>query len=124
MKKIKLGLWLVLLAAVCSTNLFAASPELSIADHLQLANTYEEKAAKLNADIAVHEKMKLEYADRFYVDDEKTPIEVLKKMEIHCDRILTELKNLQAQHWSLARFHRDEAHEIEEMDRWEEILEG
>ncbi len=81
--------------------------------HLNLAASYEQKAATQDVVIAEHQQMKKDYREKFFVNAKVTPGNQVKEMENHCDALIQDARKLQAEYLEFAKWHRMRAAELQ-----------
>ena len=96
-------------------SVFAGEGTVAIADHLALANSYEQKAAEQDAAIGHHQKMKKNYEKRFHVMKKANAPSKVKEMEKHCDAIIQSAEALRNEYADFAKWHRMRAAELQGM---------
>ena len=127
MKKILMILAVVVSVVFVQTNLWAGPHEsqshkemmgrggpaqepdfgsLTTAEHLSLADQFEQKAATQDKEIAFHESMMKKY--RYKVDSSPKRRRVAQ-MGSHCQSIINSLKKLKEEYKEMARMHREMA---------------
>ncbi|MCB9719713.1 MAG: hypothetical protein H6756_02470 [Candidatus Omnitrophica bacterium] len=79
---------------------------LTAAEHLSLADQFEQKAAAQDKDIAFHESMMKKY--RYKVDSSPKRRRVAQ-MGSHCGRIIKSLRKLKEEYKEMAQMHREMA---------------
>ncbi len=80
--------------------------------HLALAQSYEDRAAKERQTVAEHEKMKVDYREQVAVSPKSESL-LVKKMDKHCDAIIATAKELEREFEKFAEWHRMRASELE-----------
>lgn len=94
-------------------NAFAGEEALAVADHLAMANSYEQKAAEQDALISHHSSMKKDYEKRHYVLKKAGKPGDVKDMEAHCDSIIQAATTLRNELNDFAQWHRMRAAEAQ-----------
>ncbi len=105
----------MMMLLIVSGSLYGAESAQVANDHLTLAAVYEEKAAAQDALIAEHVKMKLEYKDRFFINEKVTPLDKVRAMEKHCDAIIESAQKQKSELLEFAKWHRMSAAELQGM---------
>ncbi len=115
MKTIQLTILASALMFVLAGPLRVQAAEVSdvVADHQNLAASYEEKAAAHDAIIAEHTKMKEDFVKRFFINEKVSPMYKIREMQKHCDTVIIEASKLRDEFAEFAKWHRMQAAELQ-----------
>lgn len=113
-----LGVFVVVVATPLA---YAVEAPAAVADHMAMANSYDQKAAEQQAVVMQHEQMKEECQERFFVSEKITSQEEIAETKNHCDAIAKAAKDLKEAYSKAAKAHRFDAYTIE--SRWRRELE-
>lgn len=124
----KKNAWMIILAFVFSvgsgqSNLWAGPPSkeiryqkksvtegLTAAEHLALADRFDERATAQEKEIAFHEDMMTNYEYKITVHPKRGVTS--ERMETHCRLIIKSLEKLKTEYKELANLHREMAQKI------------
>jgi len=112
-KTLIVAIMVVTLAMGAGLPAFAGEEALAVADHIAMANAYEQKASEQDALISQHATMKRDYEKRHYMMKKAGVPAKVEEMDKHCDSIIQAATNLRNEFTDFAKWHRMRAAEVQ-----------
>jgi hypothetical protein len=99
--------------------LFAIEPAASqvIAEHLEQALIYEQKAAEQDVLIADQKQKMVDYKATYRIDEERRSTGRIEAMEKHCEAVIKSAEKLKKEFLDFAAWHRKQAAELQKKSK-------